>query len=148
MKTLSIIFTEFIPEQLEEGILYVSMPYSTIAHLCACGCKNEVITPLSPLDWSMTYNGKEISLHPSIGNWQFPCRSHYWIRGNKVVWAGNMHNDIIENNRSANLALKMKKSETNITSHNYTETGMNDKAKQTSYFNQLMNTIREWLGYK
>ncbi|WP_394854853.1 DUF6527 family protein [Citrobacter freundii] len=54
MKTLSITFTEFIPEQLEEGILYVSMPYSTIAHLCACGCKNEVITPLSPLDWSMT----------------------------------------------------------------------------------------------
>ena len=98
MKTLSITFTEFIPEQLEEGILYVSMPYSTIAHLCACGCKNEVITPLSPLDWSMTYNGKEISLHPSIGNWQFPCRSHYWIRGNKVVWAGNMLNDIIENN--------------------------------------------------
>ena len=29
-----------------------------------------------------------VSLHPSIGNWSFPCRSHYWIRGNRVVWAG------------------------------------------------------------
>jgi hypothetical protein len=32
------------------------------------------------------YDGK-VSLHPSIGNWSFPCRSHYWIRGNEVVWA-------------------------------------------------------------
>lgn len=31
-----------------------------------------------------------VTLHPSIGNWGFPCRSHYLIRRNKVVWAGSM----------------------------------------------------------
>jgi hypothetical protein len=30
-----------------------------------------------------------VSLDPSIGNWSFPCRSHYWIRNNKVRWAEN-----------------------------------------------------------
>jgi hypothetical protein len=24
---------------------------------------------------------------PSIGNWQFPCRSHYWIQGGQVIWS-------------------------------------------------------------
>jgi hypothetical protein len=79
-------FVEFIPDQLEDGILYVSTTYATILHKCACGCGNEVVTPLSPSDWQLTFNGETISLYPSIGNWSFPCRSHYWIRKNEVVW--------------------------------------------------------------
>jgi hypothetical protein len=31
-----------------------------------------------------------VSLDPSIGNWQFPCRSHYWIRRERIVWAPAM----------------------------------------------------------
>jgi hypothetical protein len=38
----------------------------------------------------MTFDGDLVSLSPSIGNWQFPCRSHYWIRENAIVWAGSM----------------------------------------------------------
>ena len=34
----------------------------------------------------MYYNGKEISLTPSIGNYEFPCQSHYFIRHNRVEW--------------------------------------------------------------
>jgi len=26
-------------------------------------------------------------LEPSIGNWSFPCQSHYWIMNNNVMWA-------------------------------------------------------------
>ena len=33
------------------------------------------------------FDGKTISLHPSIGSWSLPCRSHYWIRRNRILWA-------------------------------------------------------------
>ena len=76
-----------IPEELEDGVLYVSMQFGTVVHKCACGCGEEVVTPLGPSEWQLTYDGKTISLAPSIGNWGFPCRSHYWIERNNVQWA-------------------------------------------------------------
>lgn len=90
------VFTEFIPEKLEDGVLYVSLKFNTVTHRCACGCSEEVVTPLSPNDWSMTYNGQSVSLHPSIGNWSYKCRSHYWIRNNKVSWAESWSNEKIK----------------------------------------------------
>jgi hypothetical protein len=79
-------FVEFVPESLEDGILYVSLTYATASHRCCCGCGREVVTPLSPTDWKMIFDGENVSLHPSIGNWEFPCRSHYWIREGRVQW--------------------------------------------------------------
>ena len=80
-------FVEFIPDTLKEGTLYVSIEYATVVHKCCCGCGKEVVTPLSPSDWKLIFDGKTISLDPSIGNWSFPCRSHYWIRNNTVRWS-------------------------------------------------------------
>ena len=37
-------FVEFIPEKLEEGVVYVSFEYATAMHLCCCGCGREVST--------------------------------------------------------------------------------------------------------
>lgn len=81
-------FVETIPEAMDAGVLYVSMSLASAIHLCACGCGREVITPLSPTDWKLCFDGEDVTLEPSIGNWSFPCRSHYWIRGGKVRWAG------------------------------------------------------------
>jgi hypothetical protein len=50
-------------------------------------CGNEVVTPLSPRDWKLIFDGETVSLDPSIGNWSFSCQSHYWIRRNKIVSA-------------------------------------------------------------
>jgi hypothetical protein len=80
-------FVEFIPEHLLEGVLYVSMVYATASHLCCCGCGQKVVTALSPTDWQLTFDGRSISLHPSIGNWNFPCLSHYWITRSSIRWA-------------------------------------------------------------
>ena len=80
-------FVEFIPERLDEGVLYISIPYTTATHLCACGCGQEVVTPLSPLDWRMILDGETVSLKPSIGNWSFDCQSHYWIERDRIRWA-------------------------------------------------------------
>jgi hypothetical protein len=80
-------FVEFIPDVLEERTLYVSIHFATVIHKCCCGCGKEVVTPLSPTDWTLIFDGKTISLDPSIGNWSFECQSHYWIRGSMVKWA-------------------------------------------------------------
>jgi hypothetical protein len=80
-------FVEFVPNVLEERTLYVSMEYATVIHQCCCGCGRKVVTPLSPPGWNLTFDGESISLYPSIGSWNLPCRSHYWIKNNRAVWA-------------------------------------------------------------
>jgi Family of unknown function (DUF6527) len=80
-------FVQFIPENLSPGRLYISMDFGMAVHSCACGCGAEVTTPLGPTDWFMVYDGDTVSLHPSIGNWNLPCRSHYVIRRGRVITA-------------------------------------------------------------
>lgn len=82
-------FVEYVPVDLTDGVLYVSITYRTAVHKCACGCGNKVVTPISPADWQVLFDGDSVSLSPSIGNWGFPCRSHYWIRSNRVLWSGS-----------------------------------------------------------
>lgn len=93
-------FVEHLPEHLDEGVLYVSMRFAVAAHRCCCGCGTEVMTPLDPNDWQLTYDGRAISLHPSIGNWSLNCHSHYWIRKGQVVWAKQWSQKEIEAERS------------------------------------------------
>lgn len=86
-ETLRIEFVAFIPEALSPSVLYVSTPYATASHLCACGCGLKVVTPIRPTGWTLIWDGETVTLEPSIGNWGFPCKSHYWIRRGAVVWA-------------------------------------------------------------
>ncbi|MBD2432407.1 MULTISPECIES: DUF6527 family protein [Fischerella] len=92
-------FVEYIPNDLKERTIYVSMAFATVVHKCCCGCGNEVVTPLSPTDWKLIFDGHSVSLHPSIGNWNFACQSHYWIRGNKVKWASQWSQEEINAGR-------------------------------------------------
>ncbi len=99
-------FVEFIPDTLAEGVLYVSIPYATATHKCCCGCGTEVVTPLSPTDWEVSFDGKSVSLYPSIGNWNFPCRSHYWIKKGRVRWAESWSKKQIKAGREWDAARK------------------------------------------
>jgi hypothetical protein len=83
--TLTPELVEYIPRKLDDGALYVSIPYCTAVHKCACGCGNKVVTPISPADWQILFDGEAVSLFPSVGNWEFPCQAHYWIRSNRVI---------------------------------------------------------------
>jgi len=107
-KTLAHEFVEFIPDVIEEGKIYVSIDYATTVHKCACGCGKEVVTPLSPTDWKLIFDGKTVSLDPSIGNWSFPCRSHYWIRNNQVRWAEDWSQSRVDANRTYDRRAKDK----------------------------------------
>lgn len=79
-------FVEFVPDVLEDGIVYVSIPYDAVVHRCCCGCGEKVSTPLSPAQWSLTYDGFRISLWPSVGSGSLPCNSHYIISRNEIQW--------------------------------------------------------------
>ena len=99
-------FVDFVPEGLEPGVLYIALEYGAIAHLCGCGCGSEIATPLGPTDWKMTYDGESVSLHPSVGNWSLPCRSHYVIRSGKVIWAAAWDDEMIAAGRARDRSRK------------------------------------------
>jgi len=80
-------FVNSIPRKLEPGVLYVSIECATAIHSCCCGCGEEVVTPLTPTDWTLFFDGETVSIWPSIGNWNYACQSHYVIERNKVVQA-------------------------------------------------------------
>lgn len=101
-------FVEYIPDHLEENTIYISVTFATVVHKCCCGCGNEVVTPLSPTDWKLIFDGRSISLDPSIGNWNFACKSHYWIESNRVKWARTWSKKEINAGRSHDLLAKKR----------------------------------------
>jgi hypothetical protein len=94
-------FVHAIPEVLAERTVYVSVEFATVAHKCCCGCGSEVVTPLTPTDWKIIFDGETISLEPSIGSWNLPCQAHYWIRRNRVHWARPWTRQEIEGGQAA-----------------------------------------------
>lgn len=89
----------FIPSELEDGVLYVADQYATAVHRCCCGCGNRAVTPLKPGAWTLTEHNGKPSLRPSVGNWSFPCKSHYWIRGGNIDWSFQFSDAEIADNR-------------------------------------------------
>ncbi len=92
---------QYVPRQPEPGILYVSEKYGAAVHLCACGCRAKVSTPLSQTGWKLVETPLGATLTPSVGNWQLPCRSHYWIRDGKILWSGDWSDAQISAGRRA-----------------------------------------------
>ena len=109
-------FVHYMPKELNQGVLYVSMEYSLVMHLCACGCGEKVATPLSPEDWKLYYDGEAITLSPSVGNWDFPCLSHYWIRRNKTIFIEKIND----------------------------ENKVNKLVKQKEYYNPIFSTLKRF----
>lgn len=101
-------FVEYIPKTISDGTIYISIAFGTAVHKCCCGCGNEVVTPLSTTDWELNFDGHSISLYPSIGNWSFPCQSHYWIKRNRVKWAPRWSKQRIEDARRHDKLAKEK----------------------------------------
>ena len=101
-------FIELVPPVLEDGVLYISIEYCSAIHKCVCGCGNKVVTPLSPTDWELTFDGRSVSLYPSIGNWNFECKSHYWIIKNRVKFARKWSEHEIAAGRRREAKLKSK----------------------------------------
>jgi hypothetical protein len=98
-QTLEHRFVRNAPRELEPGVLYISMEYATAVHSCCCGCGERVVTPFTPTDWRMTFDGESVTLNPSVGNWNQDCRSHYVIERNRVIECGRWSDARVESER-------------------------------------------------
>lgn len=136
MKKLNYRFVEYIPKDLEEGVLYISIRFGTAVHKCACGCGNKTVTPLSPTDWELKYNGVSVSLNPSIGNWSFPCQSHYWIINDEIRWANKWSKENIQANRARQQTDKKRYFNSSNKSHKESE----------SEEQSLWNEFKHWIS--
>ena len=137
MKILTHKFVEFIPTELEDNVIYVSLDYCTVVHNCCCGCGNEVVTPLSPTDWKLTFDGESISLYPSIGNWSFSCQSHYWIKNNRVQWAKRWSKKEIIVRRQRDYFEKRKFYDNNTPPLDITSSKIVEKSQPETFWSKL-----------
>lgn len=72
---------------MKDGVLYVTEIYKHAKHLCMCGCGNVVHTGLNKTHgWQLLKTNAVTSLVPSVYSAQLPCKSHYFLRNNTVVW--------------------------------------------------------------
>lgn len=87
------IYVEFMPDfkDMEEAKIYISGKYKTAIHRCLCGCGLKTALPLDCIidgvdhGWKLIKENKEgtiVSFTPSVGNFQYPCKSHYIITKN------------------------------------------------------------------
>lgn len=134
-------FVKSAPRALSPGVLYVSLEYCSMQHLCACGCGRKVVTPLSPNDWMMSFNGKNVSVEPSIGSWSLPCKSHYFIERGRVVWAGQWSDEKVRRGREADLIRKRG----NAAEKNCDETMRQTAPAQETIQASLLKRIWHWL---
>jgi len=104
--TIRPVYVDSFPKALEDGVLYISRQFSTACHLCCCGCGTKIVTPIRRTEYSLTDVGGRVSLYPSIGNWNHPCRSHYVIRNGQVMAAGAMRRKEINAGRESDEAEK------------------------------------------
>jgi hypothetical protein len=139
-------FVEAAPDKLEDGKVYVSIPFATVLHKCCCGCGTEVVTPLSPAEWQITFDGETISLHPSIGNWGLPCGSHYFIDRNRIRWAGRWSPSQIERGRAADRrARRMLHEEKQAASEPMREAAKSESMSASSTTAPPQRGFRRWI---
>lgn len=139
--TLHCVVTEYIPEVIKDGVLYYAPSFNVAIHNCCCGCKSEVVTTISPAEWSIDIINGKPTLYPSIGNWSYRCKSHYWIRDGKIVWSGNMSESEIARSRNfRKLAQERMSSERNVNSRVETRPRMYQKF--VNWIKSLINSER------
>jgi hypothetical protein len=137
-------FVQYIPDELEPGVLYISMEYATAAHSCCCGCGLQVVTPFTPTDWKLTFDGETVSLWPSIGNWNFPCRSHYIIRHSRILGAEPWEEKEIDGGRRTDKRRKKKHYEEKAKcEERATETPLTLGAENLGLWDRLKKKIRK-----
>lgn len=81
-------YVDFIPKpsRMKEGVLYINKHYMSTLHLCPCGCGNVVVLPFGSHGWTLTERLEGVTMRPSVGSFNLPCKSHYYITDNKIEW--------------------------------------------------------------
>lgn len=89
MKTDNFVFVQDTERPLKQrmipGVVYIYKQW--LMFLCPCGCGEMIMLntnkKYAPPCWTLTRETG--SIHPSV-NQTTDCKSHFWIRNNKVEW--------------------------------------------------------------
>lgn len=89
LKQVDITFekVQYIPDisELNDNVIYISDEFKVSVHKCLCGCNELTVMPLNNNNWNyIISNDNKISFQPSVGNFQYDCKSHYIITKNKA----------------------------------------------------------------
>lgn len=143
--TLEHRFIRNAPRELEPGVLYISMEYATAVHLCCCGCGERVVTPFTPTDWQMTFDGESVTLSPSVGNWNQDCRSHYLIEENRIIECGRWSDARIDEEVRRDKQAKSEHFNRPATGVN-TDIAPTEFASSAKYAGDLWSRFRRWIS--
>lgn len=94
------LLTSWFPgeEALEDGVLYIvdheDQREQFVEFNCPCGCGETVWIPYYKMgeqretypSWRYLEEKGKVTLSPSILSSGFACRSHYFIRNNRIQW--------------------------------------------------------------
>jgi hypothetical protein len=143
-KAIKHALVDAIPDALEEGTLYISVPFATAVHKCCCGCGYQAVTPLMPTDWSLTFDGETVTLDPSIGNSAFPCRSHYWVYRGRIEWVAPWSRAQIEAGRAGEVRAKNRyyRHKTHLDVAQHLNAGRDQEGASRG---TLWDAVRRWL---
>ena len=81
-------------QNLDDGVIYIVDGPRHIEFNCPCGCGNAVMIPFHARGdkdvsgWELQEREGVVTLSPSILSSGFECKSHYFIRENRVDWCG------------------------------------------------------------
>ena len=82
----------FDKHETDHGELMIGQDKKVIRFLCPCGCGKEIFLTTKEYsdtpgrNWTIKVEDGKVTLHPSINAWRLPCKSHYWIRENRIIW--------------------------------------------------------------
>lgn len=77
--------------EMEDGVLYVVDDSPYVQFNCPCGCGGDVTLPTTKHErgydgWGFSEADGKVTLSPSVFSSGFACRSHYFIRRNRIEW--------------------------------------------------------------
>lgn len=76
---------------MEDGVLYVVDDSPYVQFNCPCGCGSDVTLPTTKHErgyngWGFVEQAGKVTLSPSIYSSGLPCKSHYFVRNNRIEW--------------------------------------------------------------
>lgn len=96
------------PRELEDGVVYLNVEYELATLKCACGCGHKVVL-LCPDGHSVIDDGGYATIYPSVGVWDAPCRSHFFVTRGQVEWYSSWSDEMIKHSMSTQRVRHEKK---------------------------------------
>ena len=86
---------EKTPTLLQSEVVYINEEFEIATLLCPCGCNHKIVL-LCPDGHLVINDGGFATVKPSIGVWDAPCRSHFFLNSGTVDWCNSWSEERIK----------------------------------------------------